>query len=66
MFGWKPKKIWGFLSRKTLVVFIEKACGVEFLKHRGAVNFSGGGGVDPPLARLCSISWHEDINKGNK
>ena len=40
IFGWRLKKIFRFLSGKTLAVFLEKACGVEFWKHGGAVNFS--------------------------
>ena len=43
---------WRSRQKKTLVVFFEKACGVKFLKHGGAVNFSRVVGVDPPLAHL--------------
>ena len=37
------------------MVFFERACGVNFLKHGDAVNFSRVVGADlpSPLARLC-------------
>ena len=39
-------------------MFFEKACGVKFLKHGGAVNFLRVVGVDPSplLAHLCLFS----------
>ena len=41
-----------FLSGKTLVVLFEKACGVEFLKYGGALNFWRVVVVDTPPC------WH--------
>ena len=39
------------------MVFLEKACGVEFLKQGGAVNFSRMLGVDPlaPPAFVANV-----------
>ena len=36
------------------MAFLEKACGVEFLKHGGAVNFSRVVGVDPFWSSPCT------------
>ena len=63
----KAEKNFWFSVRKKPVVFLKEACGVEFLKHGGVVNFSRVMGVDPPLACLLKealIGLHPECNCG--
>ena len=53
VFSQSPKKFFGFLSGKALVVFLEKACNVKFLKHGGVAHFSRVMGVDTHPLLAC-------------
>ena len=63
IFGLRLKKFFEFLSVDTLMVFLEKVCGIKFLKHGGAVNFSRVVGVTlwPPACMPMMGGSHSRV-----